>query len=77
MELNIPKDIVPIAFLARKLRVPLKWLRSEAENGRIPHIKAGKNILVNPKAVERVLAERAKKLEHQGADAVPRGECHV
>ena len=45
--------------MARWLRVPVKWLREEAEAGRIPHVKAGRVLLFNPDAVESVLAERA------------------
>jgi hypothetical protein len=37
----------------------MKWLRDEAEAGRIPHLKAGKALLFDPEAVERVLVERA------------------
>jgi hypothetical protein len=45
--------------MARRLRVPAKWLREEAEDGRIPHLKAGKALLFHPDAVEQVLLERA------------------
>ena len=44
-----------------RLRVPVKWLRAEAEAGRVPHLKAGKALLFDPEAVERVLLERAQR----------------
>ena len=47
--------------MARRLRVPVKWLRAEAEAGRVPHLKADKVFLFDPETVERVLLERAQK----------------
>ena len=47
--------------MARRLRVTVRWLRAEAEAGRVPHLKAGKVILFNPETVEKVLLERARK----------------
>ena len=46
--------------LARKLRVPVAWLKTEADAGRIPHLRAGKAYLFDPQAVESVLVERAR-----------------
>jgi hypothetical protein len=50
------------SYLARELKVPVKWLRSEADAGRLPHVKAGKRYLFNSDAVRAVLLERAAKL---------------
>ena len=47
--------------MARRLRVPVAWLRTEAETGRIPHLKAGKVLLFDPETVERILHERAQR----------------
>jgi hypothetical protein len=47
--------------MARHLRVPLRWLRAEAEAGRVPHLKAGKVFLFDPDTVEQVLLERARQ----------------
>jgi len=55
--------LLPVNLAARRLRVPVKWLREEAEAGRIPHLKAGKQILVHPPSVEATLLERAKSEE--------------
>jgi hypothetical protein len=52
-------SIVPLNTLARRLRVPVGWLREEAIAGRIPCIRAGRQILVAPPAVEAALARRA------------------
>ena len=56
--MNIQK-ILPLYAVARRLHVPQKWLRTEAEANRIPHLKAGKSILLNPDVVEKLLVERA------------------
>ena len=45
--------------MARRLRVTLRWLRAEAEAGRLPCIRAEKQLLFNADVVERVLLERA------------------
>ena len=52
--------LLPVGAMARRLRVPVKWLREEAETGRVPCLMAGKAILFDPEAVECVLLERAQ-----------------
>jgi hypothetical protein len=47
--------------MARRLRLPVKWLREEAEAGRVPCLKAGRAFLFDPDAVEKALVERAQK----------------
>lgn len=47
--------------MARRVMVPLEWLRREAEANRVPHLRAGRQFLFHPQAVERVLAERASQ----------------
>ncbi len=61
---------IPLNILARKLRVSVGWLRSEAMAGRIPHLAAGRQILVDPPSVERVLAERAAAIPQEARHAV-------
>jgi hypothetical protein len=55
--------------MARRLRVPVKWLRAEAEAGRIPHLKADKVLLFDAETVERVLVERARQKSDTGGTA--------
>lgn len=45
--------------LARRLRVPASWLRSEADAGRLPCLRAGRRYLFDAYTVERVLLARA------------------
>ena len=52
---------LPIARVARMLRVPVKWLRAEAEAGRIPHLRAGRAMLCDLETVERILLQRARQ----------------
>lgn len=51
--------------MARRLRVPLRWLKAEADAGRIPHVRAEKAYLFDPDSVERVLLDRARAPEQQ------------
>jgi len=53
--------------MARRLHVTTKWLRQEAETGRIPHLLAGDRLLFVPDVVMAVLIERATgSAPHQG-----------
>jgi len=53
--------LLPLYAMACRLHVQQKWLKAEAEAGKIPHLKAGKSILFNPDVVEKLLIERASK----------------
>jgi hypothetical protein len=53
--------LLPLNIVARRLRVPVRWLRAEAEAGRIPSLQAGTAILCDPEAVETALLERARE----------------
>ena len=53
--------LFPLRVMARRLFVPMRWLREEAENGRVPHLRAGRHLLFDPETVERVLLERAQQ----------------
>jgi hypothetical protein len=65
---NDTSRLVPISVAARWLRVPVKWLRDEAEAGRIPCLPAGKAILCDFAAVEAALLERARQGKGDAAD---------
>jgi hypothetical protein len=51
--------LLPLNRLAARLRLPSKWLRAEAEAGRIPCLRVGRRLLFNADAVGRALAEQA------------------
>jgi hypothetical protein len=63
--LNLPR-------LARRLGVPAKFLRTEADAGRIPCIRAGSRFLFDPNAVERALARQASGNESSAPPALSR-----
>lgn len=52
--------LLQVGPMARRLRVPVRWLRAEAEAGRIPHVQAERVLLFDPATVETVLLERAR-----------------
>ena len=69
MNSNENERVVTLNELSRRLHVPAGWLRQEAQEGRLPHLRAASGLLFNLAAVERVLAERAAANERQLPDA--------
>jgi len=59
------KILVALPEMARRLRVPAAWLRAEADADRIPHLRAGRQLLFNVAVVELVLAKRASGVQRQ------------
>jgi hypothetical protein len=62
-----------LGAMARQLRVPAKWLRAEADAGRIPHLRAGSALLFDPEVVERIVLDRLRESPKQ-PKAVARGQ---
>jgi hypothetical protein len=50
----------PLGAMARKLHVPSRWLRQQAENGTIPALKAGDRFVFDPAVVLPLVAEMAR-----------------
>jgi hypothetical protein len=61
MENENTLKLLPLAAMARKLHVPVKWLKAEAEAGRIPHLQADRVLLFNAEIVQSLITERASK----------------
>jgi len=59
MEAQTTKDVVSLRRLARRLGVPARWLREQAERGTVPCLRAGSQLLFSEPAVRAALAERA------------------
>ena len=59
MAITAYSKLLPIGPTARRLHVTIKWLRSEAEAGRVPHLKADDRFLFDPIALELSLLQRA------------------
>ena len=56
--MNTP-TLVTTSELARRWRVAARWIRQEADQGRLPGVRAGAQWLFNLEVVEHLLAERA------------------
>jgi hypothetical protein len=54
--------LLPLTAMARSLGVSPRWLRGEAEAGRLPGLRADRTWIFDADMVERLLAERARLL---------------
>ncbi len=59
--MNDAPRLLPIRGMAARLFVTVKWLREEADAGRIPCVRAGRAYLFDAETVERVLLRRAEE----------------
>ncbi len=51
--------LMSLGRMARRLGVTQQWLRDQADSGKVPCLKADKQYLFNPAAVQETLSERA------------------
>ena len=58
--------LLNVSAMARQLGVRASWLRDEADEGRVPAVRAGETYLFDPITVERVLRERARSGDQKG-----------
>lgn len=61
-------ELLTLARMARRLGVAQEWLRTEADAGRVPCLKAGKRYLFNSVAVAETLAAQAADSRQGVAD---------
>lgn len=54
-----PDPVLSLPRMARRLGVTSRWLRAEADAGRIPCLRAGSRYLFAPVAVETAVAAMA------------------
>ena len=59
---NESKKLLRLNEAAKKLTVPVLWLKKEADANQIPHLNAGGVLLFNLDAVQSVLVQRAANL---------------
>jgi hypothetical protein len=52
-------NLLPLRLMARRLRVPAKWLRAEALAGRLPHLNADGQLLFHAATIASALLARA------------------
>lgn len=53
------RDLMPLRRMAARLGVPCKWLREQAEAGKVPGLQAGNRWLFRPDAVTPIVASMA------------------
>ena len=63
-------ELLPLGTMAARARVTQRWLRTEAEAGRIPCLNADNRLLFHAETVERLLLDRARR---QGQEEVAGG----
>jgi hypothetical protein len=61
-------EVLPLARAARRLGVPARWLRAEADAGRVPYLRAGARYLFDLRALTNALARRATRSSDEDAD---------
>jgi hypothetical protein len=67
MDTDTVPRLLPAETVARMIGVTGRWLRSECESGRIPHLRDGRRIIVDRQTVERLLIERANSMPVEAA----------
>jgi hypothetical protein len=66
--------LVSLRGLAQALGLPAPWLKTEAEEGRIPSLRIGRRLLFNAGAVQRVLLLRAAGREDRTENSTEEAE---
>ena len=59
--MDTKNNLLKVGAMARVVGVPVRWLRAEAEAGRIPSLKAENVYLFDPEIVINLLAKRARE----------------
>lgn len=57
--------LLPLRAMAGRLRVTATWLRREAEENGLPHVKADRQLLFDPELVEGILQDRAQQPQRE------------
>ena len=58
--------LVTMPILCTKLKLPLKWVRREASEGRLPCVRVGHRLLFHVQAVSELLRVRAARKNQHG-----------
>ena len=64
-------ELLPLGTMAAMIGVTQKWLRGEAESGRLPHLNAGGRLLFDEATIQRLLRDRAIAASPAGGKAAP------
>jgi hypothetical protein len=57
----VETELLSLTRAARRLGVPARWLRAEADAGRVPCLRAGMRYLFELNALREALARRARE----------------
>ena len=67
-----PERLLPLGTMAAMAGVTQKWLRGEAESGRLPHLNADGRLLFDEATIHRLLRDRAIAASPvEGSEAPP------
>jgi hypothetical protein len=58
-------ELLSLSRAARRVGVTARWLRDEANLGRVPHLRAGSRYLFDVTALTQALAERAARTREE------------
>ena len=72
--MDATRTFIPLHALSRQLGLPAAWIKVEAEAGRIPHLRAGRRLMFNSDAVERILIDRARQQAGKSEPVTPGSE---
>lgn len=56
---NFSSQLLSLPALAEALKIPQRWIKAEADAGRIPHLRIGRRYRFNRATVVAVLSRRA------------------
>ena len=65
-------ELLPLGTMAAMIGVTQKWLRGEAESGRLPHLNAGGRLLFDEATVHQLLLDRARNNSPPAHTLAPR-----
>lgn len=60
MDTTAMPELLPLNRAARRLGVTARWLKAEADAGRIPHLRAESRYIFDMEAVARSLSEQIR-----------------
>jgi hypothetical protein len=61
-----PRDLLPLRRMAARLGVPSRWLKEQAEAGKVPGLKAGDRWLFVPDLAAAAVTAMAAQGENGG-----------
>lgn len=60
------RNLLPLRRMAARLGVPSRWLREQAELGKVPGLQAGNRWLFDPEVAESAVRSMARPSDSKG-----------